>query len=250
MRGMGLFSAIHDFLFGPPERRVEEVRRQLRATELHPVYEWPHANTERLAAGSQSLRPPAPPLSSEEADEILGEVRRLKEEKARREAQYTTLYQRDSFSGKSNIHFQLGGPPGGYCDDLYRRYRRPIEEEEEDGLTVCDIHRKCTPRAFTNRIRQGVRDVYGGDAVPFYRNAGLSRSAYSRLLSHPDRHPSKDTALAMAASLRLDLPAAEDFIRLAGYALSPSYPEDVVWRMCFERGIHDLPAIRSLLAKV
>jgi hypothetical protein len=245
---MGLLSAIHDFLLGLPERRVEKVRQQLRETELHPVYTWPQANTERLAAGSQSLRPSAPPLSPEDADEILGEVRRLKEEKARRAAQSTILYQRDSSSSKSNIHFQLGGTPGGYEDYLYRRYHP--EEDDDDGLTVCDIHRKCNPRAFTNRIRQGVRDVYGGDAVPFYRNAGLSRSAYSRLLSHPDRHPSKDTALAMAASLRLDLPAAEEFIRLAGYALSPSYPEDVVWRMCFERGIHDLPAIRSLLDKV
>ena len=108
----------------------------------------------------------------------------------------------------------------------------------------------CNPRAFTNRIRQGVRDVYGGNAVPFYKNAGLSRSAYSRLISSPHRHPSKDTALAMAASLRLDLPAAEDFLRLAGYALSPSYPADVVWRMCFERSIHNLIVIRSILARV
>ena len=138
-----------------------------------------------------------------------------------------------------------GRPPTDWDVIIHGR-----DNNGNDSLTVCDIHRKCNPRAFTNRIRQGVWDVYGGDAVPFYTNAGLSRSAYSRLISHPDRHPSKDTALAMAASLHLDLPGAEDFIRLAGYALSPSYPEDVVWRMCFERGVHDIRAIRSLLDKV
>jgi len=86
--------------------------------------------------------------------------------------------------------------------------------------------------------------------VPFYRAAGISRSAYSRLISYPERHPSKDTALAMAAALKLDEKEAEAFLELAGFALSPSYLDDVVWRICFRRGIHDLATIRAYLAGV
>lgn len=109
------------------------------------------------------------------------------------------------------------------------------------GLKACD------PRAFSKRLQQGVREVHGGNPVAFYNAAGISRSAYSRLVSHPDRHPSKDTVLCMAAALRMSLPDAETFLRLAGYALSPHIPSDLVWQHCFQQGIHDLALIRKAL---
>lgn len=105
------------------------------------------------------------------------------------------------------------------------------------------------PRAFSRRILQGVKDVYGGNPVPFYTAAGLSRSAYSKIISFPDRHPSKDTVLAMAAALKMPLADAESLLRLAGYALSDSISSDLVWRACFVGGVHYLPQIRQLLAE-
>lgn len=111
------------------------------------------------------------------------------------------------------------------------------------GLAACD------PRAFSKRLQQGVREVHAGNPVAFYTAAGISRSAYSRLVSHLDRHPAKDTVLSMAAALRMSLPDAETFLRLAGYALSPHIPADHVWRHCFRQGIHDLSDIRRLLAE-
>lgn len=119
--------------------------------------------------------------------------------------------------------------------------RTPTMEELFSGMATCD------PRAFSKRLQQGVREVHDGNPVAFYTAAGISRSAYSRLISHPDRHPSKDTVLAMAAALRMTLPDAENFLRLAGYALSPHIPADLVWRRCFQTGIHDLAFIRKAL---
>lgn len=104
-------------------------------------------------------------------------------------------------------------------------------------------------RAFSRRVVQGVKDVYGGNPVPFYTAAELSRSAYSKIMSFPDRHPSKDTVLAMAAALKMPLADAESLLRLAGYALSDSIPSDLVWRACFAGGVHHLPQIRQLLAE-
>lgn len=119
--------------------------------------------------------------------------------------------------------------------------RTPTMKELFSGMATCD------PRAFSKRLQQGVREVHDGNPVAFYTAAGISRSAYSRLISHPDRHPSKDTVLAMAAALRMTLPDAENFLRLAGYALSPHIPADLVWRRCFQTGIHDLAFIRKAL---
>lgn len=104
-------------------------------------------------------------------------------------------------------------------------------------------------RAFSRRVIAEVNAVYGGNPVPFYTAAELSRSAYSKLISHPDRHPAKDTVLAMAAAFKMDLPTAESFLHLAGYALSDSIPADLVWRECFAGGVHHLPQIRMLLSE-
>ena len=114
---------------------------------------------------------------------------------------------------------------------------------------LLDEFKAFDSRAFSRRVAQGVKDVYGGNPVPFYMAAGLSRSAYSKLISHPDRHPAKDTVLAMAAAFKMPLADAESFLRLAGYALSDSVPADLVWRACFAGGVHHLPQIRQLLAE-
>ena len=129
------------------------------------------------------------------------------------------------------------------------RAQRADPEDPEDPLTR-DILLDCDPRAFCNRLRRGVNEVYGGDAAAFYRAAGITRYCYSRLLSHPRLHPAKKTALAMAAALHMDLPAAEEFLKLAGYALSPAFPVDQVWHHCFQHRIFDIARIAELIHKV
>lgn len=104
-------------------------------------------------------------------------------------------------------------------------------------------------RAFSRRVLAKVKEVYGGNPVPFYTAAGLSRSAYSKLMSHSERKPAKETVLAMAAALRMTLAEAESFLRLAGYSLSPAIDSDIVWRNCFVHRLYGLSDIRSLLAQ-
>jgi len=173
---------------------------------------WPPADASRLREGE------IPPAGEgfQMAPDIVEEIR----------AGVQKDESRDAFP---RLQFQRGDPP----DPIFSGFRS-----------------MSNPRAFTNRLRRGIQEVYGGNPVPFYRAAGISRSAYSRLISYPERHPSKDTALAMAAALKLDEKEAEAFLELAGFALSPSYLDDVVWRICFRRGIHDLATIRAYLAGV
>ena len=138
-----------------------------------------------------------------------------------------------------------GTDPGGIFvrEPVALYQRQPGNDDFLSGLAACD------PRAFSKRLQRGVREIHDGNPVAFYTAAGISRSAYSRLVSHPDRHPAKDTVLSMAAALHMSLPDAESFLRLAGYALSPHIPADLVWHHCFQKGIHDLADIRNLLAQ-
>ena len=124
--------------------------------------------------------------------------------------------------------------------------RKPADKPPSAPLPV-NFAITCDVRAFSNRLHRGVNEVYGGNAAAFYRAADVPRSVYSRLISYPDRHPAKDTVLAMAAALHLDLPGAEEFLQLAGYALSPASRADQTWRWCFEHGVHDLARIRQIL---
>ncbi len=157
--------------------------------------------------------------------------RQLEEERRRREAK-AAAHPESSRVAEPERRYSVGSRnPIGYYSDI------------ASAIDAID------PRAFSCHLTRAVRDVYGGDAVAFYTAAGISRSAYSKIISHPDRHPAKDTVLAMAAALKMNLPDAEHFLRLAGYALSDSIPADVVWRACFLRSIHHLPQIRELLAE-
>ena len=199
---------------------------------------WPWVEAKQLASAPVLPAESIEGVHQDLADEIREELQKIRqreeEEIARLRAQQQNAPQTDS-----GMRWQKPGGADFPGDSGY-----PYDPLFDD------FARECTPRAFTDRVRRGVREVYGGDAVPFYRAAGISRSAYSRLISYPERHASKDTALAMAAALKLDEEGAKEFLELAGYAFSPSYPSDAVWRICFRRGIHDLPTIRALLKRV
>ena len=131
-----------------------------------------------------------------------------------------------------------------------RYSKRSISNEPIEKLVRAAIERReQAKRAFANRVVQGVREVYGGKAAPFYKAAGLSRSAYSKIISHPDHRPSKETVLAMAAAFGMNPGDAKAFLHLAGYSLSEYVREDVIWATCFEHGVHRLDDIKGLLAE-
>lgn len=159
--------------------------------------------------------------------------RREEEERKRRENETAPMMVRED---QPAVRYSVGPR---YIDESVESTRSFLHGELET----------FDSRAFSRRIVQGVKDVYGGNPVPFYTAAGLSRSAYSKIMSFPNRHPSKDTVLAMSAALKMPLADAESLLRLAGYALSDSIPSDLVWRACFAGGVHYLPQIRQLLAE-
>lgn len=105
-------------------------------------------------------------------------------------------------------------------------------------------------RGFASRIQELVNLRFDGDPVRFYREAGVSRQAYSKIISYPnDYHPSKETVLQMARAFQLDLRKAADFLALAGFALSPVIAEDRVWSVCFRLGIYDRTQVQDLLSR-
>ena len=82
-----------------------------------------------------------------------------------------------------------------------------------------------------------------------YNRANVSRKIISKLRINPDKNVDKKTALALAVGLELDIDETEEFIKLAGYALSPRIKLDRIVRYFIENREFDINRINEALFK-
>ena len=99
---------------------------------------------------------------------------------------------------------------------------------------------------FADLLTRLIRE-HGGDAPSVYKAARIDRRTYSSIISHPFRPVAKRTAVQFAIALRLDRDGTDKLLRSAGFALSPSIPEDIVFAEAIAEGDGDLQTVSEKL---
>ncbi len=173
---------------------------------------------EQAAAGAQL---PVPPAESE----------RKKQERAGTETHTVPAgsAEQDPHLGKNMLNDVLN--------------RKPNQGVPEKILSELRSRQEMT---FVEKLNELIRARGEKDSI-IYKAAQVDRRLFSKIMSDFHYKPSKDTALALAYALELDLPEAEDLLRRAGYLLTHSDARDIVLEYFFKEHIYRIHEINIIL---
>ncbi len=90
-------------------------------------------------------------------------------------------------------------------------------------------------------------DKTGKKDSEIYKKANLSKQHFSKIRNNPDYKPTKQTAIALALALELDLEGTRDLIGRAGYALNNSSKFDLIIRYFIEQKNYNVVQINMAL---
>lgn len=108
-----------------------------------------------------------------------------------------------------------------------------------DSDILDDILKRKTGKSFTDKLMEHII-ASGKENAEVYKKANIDRKLFSKILNTPGYQPKKDTAIALALALELDITQTNELLRCAGLAFSEGSIRDSYIRLCIENKICDI----------
>ena len=131
----------------------------------------------------------------------------------------------------------------------YLSGRRDITGTYAAGDTLqflLDKIRSKVELTFSEKLMELIKEK-GKRPSEVYNNADVDKAVFSKIKANKYYHPTKDTALAFAIALELNLKETADLIGRTGYALSASSERDLIISCFIEAGVYDIMKINEKL---
>lgn len=126
---------------------------------------------------------------------------------------------------------------------IYTGAQRPLGLED-----LLDSVRNKTELTFSEKLMELIKEK-GRKPADIYKKADINKDLFSKIKANKYYRPTKETALAFAIALHLNLKETADLIGRAGYALSSSIKSDLIVQCYIEAKVYNIMSVNDSLVE-
>ena len=136
------------------------------------------------------------------------------------------------------------------CEAILCEEEQPQKQRTPTGTAADKTlleYMKSMDKPFAYKLFELI-DKSGMSDVECYKKANVDKKTFSKIKCNPKTYkPSKQTAVAFAIALELDLEQTQALLATAGLTLSRSFAFDKIIRYFIQKGVYDIFEINEAL---